>query len=106
MLEFFRTLFSAGDAPAEEANRLERALASLLYEVMRMDSDISAEDKGAARQSLIELLGVDEAGAQALLDEAAQPQRRITSYHDAISLINRRFGMDGRNRLVEHLWRV
>lgn len=107
MLDILKKLFTnPGDHQPADPARLGRAVASLLYEVMRMDAHIGAEDQQAARHALAELLAVDEAQAQSLLDEAGHARNRITSYHDAVSHINRSFGMDRRLQLVEHLWRV
>lgn len=107
MLDILKKLFTAPDdhLPDDPA-RLERAVASLLHEVMRMDADVSPEDLRSARSALGDLLGADEARAAELLEQAAHVHNRVTSYHDAVSVINRAFGMDRRIRLVEHLWRV
>jgi uncharacterized tellurite resistance protein B-like protein len=93
-------------APAFEQHALEGAIATLLYEMTRMDSDVRAEDLAAARSALGDLLGLDPARADAVLAEAAHRSGRLTSYYAQVSVINRRFEMDQRIRFVEHLWRV
>lgn len=93
-------------SPAFEQHALEGALATLLYEMTRMDADVRPEDLAAARAALDDLLGLDAARADALLSEAAQRHSRLTSYYSQVSVINRRFEMDQRIRFVEHLWRV
>jgi uncharacterized tellurite resistance protein B-like protein len=92
--------------PAFEQHALESAIAALLYEMTRMDTDVRAEDLAAARSALADLLGLDSERADALLAEAAHRSTRLTSYYAQVSVINRRFEVDQRIRFVEHLWRV
>ena len=106
MIEFLKKLFSASPVVEQGPERLHQAIAGLLYDVTRMDSDIRPEDMRAAQRALVNLAGVSEQQAQALLDHAGDDRRRITSYHDAVSTINRACAMEDRVRLVEHLWRV
>ena len=93
-------------APAFDQHGLENAVATLLYEMTRMDSEVKAVDLDAARTALADLFGLDRQGADALLDEAGHKVGRLTSYFAQVSVINRRFEMDQRIRFVEHMWRV
>jgi len=93
-------------SPAFEQHALEGAIATLLYEVTRMDAEVRQEDLAAARAALADLVGLDTSRADALLGDAAHRSGRLTSYYAQVSVINRRFEMDQRIRFVEHLWRV
>ena len=93
-------------SPAFEQHGLESAVATLLYEMTRMDAEVKAVDLDAARAALADLLRLDRQRADALLDEAAHKVGRLTSYFAQVSVINRRFEMDQRIRFVEHMWRV
>jgi uncharacterized tellurite resistance protein B-like protein len=93
-------------APAIDQHGLEHAVATLLYEMTRMDSEVKAVDLDAARTALADLLGLDAQQATALLNEAAQKVGRLTSYFAQVSVINRRFEMAQRIRFIEHMWRV
>jgi uncharacterized tellurite resistance protein B-like protein len=93
-------------SPAFEQHGLESAVATLLYEMTRMDSEVKAADLDAARAALSDLFGLDRQRADALLDEAAHKVGRLTSYFAQVSVINRRFEMDQRILFVEHMWRV
>ena len=107
MIRFLKTLFSSpAEAHRDSPEDLARAIAALLHEVMRMDDNIQPEDLAAARRALIDLAALDESQAQSLLDHAGDLGNRVTSYHAAVSVINRAFGMEHRIRLVEHLWHV
>jgi len=109
MLKKLAKLLSAGSAasaPAFEQHALEHAVATLLYEMTRMDAEVRAVDLEAARAALTDLLKVDSRHADSLLNEAAQKVGRLSSYFAQVSVINRRFEMEQRIRFVEHMWRV
>jgi len=107
MFELFKDFFrSAARQEGDDRERLPRALAALLHDVTRMDFEVRPEDLAAARAALVELAGVEDATADELLAHAGDPGNRLTSYHDAVAVVNRLFDMDKRIRLVEHLWRV
>ncbi len=107
MLKSLKALFStpgaAGDSPRR---RLEQNVAALVYEITRMDFDVKPEEVPAAHAALIDLLGVAEIEAHALLAWAGEPANRLTTYHYAVSDINRALSQEDRLRLVEHLWRI
>jgi uncharacterized tellurite resistance protein B-like protein len=107
MIRFLKKLFPASpQAAIHSPERLQGAIAALLHEVSRMDQDVRPEDLQAAEQALADLAGIDAAQAKELLSHAGDLRNRVTSYHDAVSVINRAFSMEDRLRLVEHLWRV
>jgi uncharacterized tellurite resistance protein B-like protein len=91
---------------ALEQHALESAVATLLYEMTRMDAEVKEADLGAARAGLADLFGLEPTRADELLTEAAQKSGRLTSYFAQVSAINRRFDVQQRIRFVEHLWRV
>jgi len=93
-------------APGIEQHALHVAVATLLFEVARMDFEVKTEDLGAARTALAEMFGLDAARADVLLNEAGKTAHRITSYFAQVSVINRRLSMEQKLLLVEHLWRV
>src|SRR5262245_7747259 len=109
MLKKLAKLLSSGpeaSTPAFDQHALEHAVATLLYEMTRMDSEVRTVDLDAARTALGDMLKVDSQRADALLNEAAQKVGRLSSYFAQVSVINRRFEMDQRIRFVEHMWRV
>ena len=106
MLDALRKLFSGGPSGPDRQEVLRRSVAALLHEMTRMDMTVKPEDVEHAREALTDLLGVDRAGADALLEFAARPEHRLTSYFEAVSAINAVFSTEQKLRLVEHLWRV
>jgi uncharacterized tellurite resistance protein B-like protein len=71
-----------------------------------MDLEATPEDVDAAREGLVDLLGVTKQEADALLDEARASATRLTSYHEIVSIINASLSREHKVRLVEHMWRV
>jgi len=107
MFHLLKELFRSKERhERDDRERLPRALAALLYDVTRMDFEVRPEDIAAARTALVDLLGLSDAAADDLLAHAGDPGNRLTSYRDAIAVVNRLFDMEHRIRLVEHLWRV
>jgi len=107
MLKALKSLFSSSGDVAEAGHvRLERAIASLVFEITRMDFEVSPEEVPAAHAALTDLLGASDAHAHELLAWAGQPANRLTSYHGAVAEITRALPLDDRVKLVEHLWRI
>jgi len=107
MLKSIKALFATPSESAESRRiGLEHAVAALVYEITRMDFEVSPEEVPAAHDALMDLLGVDDPQAKALLTWAGASENRLTTYHDAVSEISRAFAMEDRVRLVEHLWRI
>ncbi|MCC7547039.1 MAG: TerB family tellurite resistance protein [Burkholderiales bacterium] len=105
MIKSLKALFSKpGDSIPSQRQRLERAIASLVYEVTRMDFEVRPDEVPAAHAALTGLLGVAQSEAHGLLAWAGEPGNRLTTYHDAVAEINRSFPVEDRVRLVEHLW--
>lgn len=107
MLKSIKSLFATpARATPPQRMRLEHSVAALVYEITRMDFDVHPEEVPAAHAALVDLLGVAQPEAHALLAWASEPAHRLTSYHDAVSEINRGLTAEERVRLVEHLWRI
>ncbi len=107
MLKALKSLFSnPGDHAEAGRVRLEHAIASLVFEITRMDFEVSPEEVPAAHAALTDLLGVSGVQAHELLAWAGQPANRLTSYHGAVAEINRALPLEDRVKLVEHLWRI
>lgn len=93
-----------GVATREQACNL--AVAALLVEVLRADYDVSDGERRQVLASIREVLGLDEAQCDELLDEAEHRVDRAHDLHQFTAEINRELGHDGKLRLVEQLWRV
>ncbi|MGD2139764.1 MAG: TerB family tellurite resistance protein [Burkholderiales bacterium] len=89
-----------------QIRQTQQAVATLLYETARVDSNIKNEDLQVACECLRELFALSPEQARALLDQAAAPGQRPTSYLPMTKLVNERFSPHEKYRLVEYMWRV
>ena len=101
-----RLLGEPANRQPDEQQGVQQAIAALLHEMSRIDSQMLAEESSAARAALGDLCGMTDERARDLLHEAAAPANRLTSYHEPLSAINRVFDPATKIRLVEHLWHV
>jgi len=95
--------------PAVETDprqQLEAAVAALLFEMTRMDGVQSGDDLAAIQSALPALLEMSATRAAELVQQASAPGNRMTSYFEAVTLINRHFDQDRKIELIEHLWRL
>lgn len=85
---------------------LQLASAALLFEMMRMDSEISTQERTLV-QTLIERtfsLGSEETSH--LMKLAEREALQSTDYHQFTSLINQHFSAPQKGKIIEHLWQV
>jgi uncharacterized tellurite resistance protein B-like protein len=85
---------------------LRMAVAMLLLDVARADTEITAEERRVARQMLERFFPVSPDQAQALLAVAQHEAEHATSLYPFTSLIKREFDLDERTRIVGMLWKV
>lgn len=110
MLTALKSIFAefSGTHPAasaeSEQRRLHLAVAGLLHEMMRIDAKMKPEEAHTAVAGLVDMFGLPQVDARALLVEAGS--QRLTSYFDPASTIMRMLSLEQRILLVENLWRV
>jgi uncharacterized tellurite resistance protein B-like protein len=110
MLAALKSLFtelSAGttaQTPETEQRQLKLAVAALLYEMTRVDLKQGPEEAHTAVTALMQMFGLPETEAQAMLGEAGT--QRLTSYFDPASIIKRLLSLEQRSVFIENLWRV
>ena len=110
MLRTLKELFAAATAPsvspAALEHQLQLATAVMLVEVMRADPQIHAPERAAVLKALQAkfALGADELAR--LVELAEQTARNASDFHQFTSLINERFGQDGKIRIVQNMWAV
>jgi uncharacterized tellurite resistance protein B-like protein len=110
MRKTFKRLFDAlpADAPSpgHERRHLHLAVAALLHEARRADYKEGDDESIAAQLALVDLFGVDQEQAAALLAQGRDKAQQLTSFYAPVSTIKRDWSMAERVRLVEHLWRI
>lgn len=109
MLKTLRDLFDSlrpAATPAEDEHALRLATAVLLVEVMRADASFREGEREAVLAALREkfALADDEAARLAELAEAAA--RQASDLWSFTSVVDERFDMPRKLRIVELMWRV
>ena len=97
---------SSEDTDNISEHALQIATAALLIEMMRADSDISAEEEDkvtATIRSRFELTGEETA---ALIELAGDKVWQATGYFEFTSLMNKGFSHEQKIKVIEHLWEV
>lgn len=93
-------------APAGDGHTLELATAVMLVEVMRADASLGDGERDAVRAGLIEKFALSAAEADALAELAHGAARDATDFYAFTSVINQRFEMPAKLRMIELMWRV
>jgi uncharacterized tellurite resistance protein B-like protein len=104
--------FAESIAPSPET-RMRREMAAiqqacclLLMEVARLNAANAQQKRDVVARVMREQFNTPEAELAAMIDSAARPENRLTSYYDQVTLINERFDPARKARFIEQLWRV
>lgn len=104
--KFFSQFSEPGIRPTETGHALQLAAATLLMEMMRMDSRIADEERAAIAAMLQHQFGLDAAQLDALVAAAERESRQANDYYRFTSMINRSCDYAQKLQIVENLWRV
>jgi uncharacterized tellurite resistance protein B-like protein len=99
---------TAPDSPAAPADdhALQLATAVMLVEVMRADTGFHDGERDAVRAGLIEKFALTGDEAEALAELAHTTARQASDFYAFTSVINERFEMPAKLRMIELMWRV
>lgn len=92
--------------PEADEHALPRAAAVLLLELAVADAGIDDSERRVIERAMIERFELDEAEAQALIEEAALRQRESHSLHEFTLQLRTELSPEARGELVEWLWKV
>jgi uncharacterized tellurite resistance protein B-like protein len=106
MLKALKHLFKAGEVPAAERHQVQLAVAVLLHEARRADSEEGGDESEAGVRALIDLFAMGREEASHLLVQGRERAQQLTSFYAPVSVIKRDYSVPERVRLIEHLWRV
>ena len=109
MIKAFAKLFEhfeRNPQPPAEANHLRLSIACLVQEARRVDFDHDAREHPAAIDALVQMFGIQNAEAEALLEQARAKAQQLSSYYSVVSVIKRELSPEERVLLIEVLWRV
>lgn len=101
-----RKLGAAGDAEVEDAAGSNLAVAALLVEVLRADSEVDDAERRQVADSLAVQLGLGDADCRELMALAERKVEDANDLYQFTSQVNRACGAEEKARLVEQLWRV
>lgn len=93
-------------APAGDDHALKLATAVMLVEVMRADAGLREGERDAVRAGLVEKFALTHDEADALAELAHDTARQATDFYAFTSVINERFEMPAKLRMIELMWRV
>lgn len=112
MLDAIRRFFAerAAGVPGAAATAPEHALrlaaAALVFEIVRADGTVKAEEATLMRTALQGTFGLSAAEAQALAEEAETASRNAVSLYEFTSVVDRGLSAEEKKRVVELLWLV
>lgn len=104
---FFREFIApeANDQHTKES-ALPLATAALLIEMMRMDDQVTSDERMAIGQALQKEFGLSAEQIETLMQLAEQEARDAHDYYQFTSLINKSCDHAQKVRIIENLWHV
>lgn len=102
---YFDRQFVTPHPGGDDDRRLKLATAALLVEVMRLDGADPAE-RAAVLSAIAGKFGLAGDEAAEIVALAEDEVREAVGYYQFTSLVNRRFDVAQKERVVELLWRV
>ena len=113
MLGSLRKLFQERIAPGisdptPEAREhgLRLAAAALLFEVVRADAEVKADELTVMRAAVQSVFGLTGAEADELVRAAEEASRNAVSVYELTQVVDRELDPEHKKRLVELLWLV
>jgi uncharacterized tellurite resistance protein B-like protein len=112
MLDAIRQFFENHIAPEaavggrDDDHALRLATAALLMEMTRVDSTVAEEERRAVASAVRARFDLSEEEAAELMRLAEEQAQEAIDYHQFTSLINKKFSLDQKIKVVEQLWRV
>ncbi len=85
---------------------LQLATAALLFEVMRMDEEVTERERETIEGILSSRFSLTEAETRQLIALAEKEAASTTDYYQFTSLINKHYSREQKTELLEQLWRV
>jgi uncharacterized tellurite resistance protein B-like protein len=106
--EFFEKHIKGPEAEQAKSGHdpLHVATAALLVEMMRMSGEVTDTERARVLHALNVKFGLTPDETAELSRLAEQEAREATDYYQFTSLMQSRFSMEEKERLIEHLWAV
>lgn len=106
--DLFESLLMPAAAGTQQAgeHHVQLATAVLLVEVMRADTETSAEERRAVLDALRSKFSLADDEVARLVELAEQTARSATDFHAFTSALNTQFDAGQKLRVVEAMWQV
>ena len=105
--QFFEKLASPEETSEQDKQHaIHLAVAVLLTEMMRIDNQITAEEKQHLVLLLDERFSLNDDEKQSLIEMAAQKLSESTDYYQFTSVINIHFDQPEKIKIIESLWQL
>jgi len=104
--EFFNEHMAGPQAPGDERHTIELATAALLIETARTDGEIGPEERESILRAVRAKFGLATEEADTLMRLAEEEARTASDYYQFTSLINERFTLQQKERVIELMWQV
>jgi uncharacterized tellurite resistance protein B-like protein len=106
MLDAVQDFFEERLRAATEKHRLQLATAALFIEMTRADFEIRPEESKAVTRAVVRALDMSPEETAQIVELAEQEVDAAGSLHQFARLIDRRFSMEQKKRVVKLLWQV
>jgi uncharacterized tellurite resistance protein B-like protein len=104
--DFFEKHLATPETSSDERHTIELATAALLVETARMDGEIAPAEHAAILSAVRAKFGLGAEEADTFVRLAEQEARTANDYYQFTSLINRRFTLEQKERVIELMWQV
>jgi len=105
--QFFEKLASTEETTAEDKEHaIQLAVAVLLTELMRIDNNITTEEKAHLNRLLDEQFALTQDEKQSLINMAGEKLNESTDYYQFTSVINIHFDQAEKLKVIESLWQL
>ncbi len=99
-------LMDDGSRHAFEDNDYRLAAAALLMRAATIDGQFDDAERAKLHERLKSRFALDDAGADALIEQAATAEQEAVDLYRFTSLLNRALDDEGRRHLVEVMWEI
>jgi uncharacterized tellurite resistance protein B-like protein len=104
--EFFDKHVATPETGGGERHSIELATAALLVETARLDGGIGPSERAAILDAVRAKFGLGAQEADVLVALAEEEARTANDYYQFTSLINERFTLAQKERVIELMWHV
>lgn len=107
ILDAIKQFFDQNMQVSEDRDHaLQLATTALLFEMMRMDDDLHAQEHAVIRKAIQTKFELSASETERLLQLAQEEAEQATDYHQFTQLINSGFSMEQKIKVIEYLWQI